>query len=61
MVTLILAMFVQNKRFDDMNKRFDEIIRRLERIEARLDNHDPVSPYWRIALLVSESDQAAGY
>jgi low affinity Fe/Cu permease len=45
-VTLILAVFLQNKRFDDMNKRFDEIIRRLERIEAKLDNHES-----RIAVL----------
>lgn len=52
-ITLILAVFLQNKRFDDvyrrldlMEKRLDEIIRRLERIEAKLDNHEA-----RIAVL----------
>jgi GTPase len=38
-VALMLAAWLQNKRFDDMNRRMDEVIRRLDRIEAKLENH----------------------
>ena len=52
-VILILAVFLQNKRFDDMHtcldfigNRIDEVIRRLEQVEAKLDGHES-----RIAVL----------
>ncbi len=46
-IALMLAAWLQNKRFDDvnrriddLNRRFDEIIRRLDRIETKLDQHN---------------------
>jgi hypothetical protein len=35
-VTIWLASWSQNKRFDDIHCRLDEIIKRLERIETKL-------------------------
>jgi len=35
-VTIWLASWSQNKRFDDIHRRLDEIIKRLERIETKL-------------------------
>jgi len=42
MLTLFLAVWSQNKRFDDMNRRLDEIVARLARIEVKLDNVEPL-------------------
>ena len=50
-IALMLASWLQNKRFDDLNKRFDDMNRRidefrndvnhrLERIETKLDLHN---------------------
>ena len=46
-VTLALAAWGQNKRFDDViryigevNKRIDEVLVRLGRIEDKLENHN---------------------
>lgn len=39
MVTLFLASWIQNKRFDDFNRQFAAIINRLDRIKAKLENH----------------------
>ncbi|HEY3825069.1 MAG TPA: hypothetical protein VGL82_10955 [Bryobacteraceae bacterium] len=50
-VTIWLASWSQNKRFDDLrtemiarfaevNRRIDEILARLIRIETKLDNHE---------------------
>ena len=49
-VALMLAAWLQNKRFDDLNRRIDDLNRRidefrtdvnqrLDRIETKLDNH----------------------
>jgi GTPase len=38
-VALMLAAWLQNKRFDDLNRRIDEIIQRLGRIETKLETH----------------------
>jgi 23S rRNA C2498 (ribose-2'-O)-methylase RlmM len=42
-ITIFIASWLQNKRFDDlkadMNRRFDEVFRRLDSIESKLDNH----------------------
>jgi hypothetical protein len=46
-VALMLAAWMQNRRFDDTNRRIDdgnrridEVIRRLERIETKLEGHN---------------------
>ena len=50
-IALMLAAWMQNKRFDDLNRRIDDQNRligefrhdmnqRLERIEAKLENHN---------------------
>jgi archaellum component FlaC len=50
-IAVMLASWLQNKRFDDMNKRFDDmngdmnrrfdgVDKRLERIEGKLDLHN---------------------
>jgi sensor c-di-GMP phosphodiesterase-like protein len=42
-VALMLAAWLQNKRFDDVNRRIDEfrtdVNQRLDRIETKFDNH----------------------
>jgi hypothetical protein len=43
-IALMLAAWMQNKRFDDLNQRISEfraeINKRLERIELKLDQHN---------------------
>jgi hypothetical protein len=60
-VTLILAVFVQNTHFDDVNRRFDdmekripETIRRLKRIEAKLGITNRALLFSKIVLPGSE-------
>ena len=36
-ITLIVAAWNNNKRFDDMNRRFDGVEKRLDRIDDRLE------------------------
>jgi len=44
MLTVLVAVLVNNKRLDDMKtdiaRRLDKIEQRLEKIEAKLDNHE---------------------
>lgn len=49
-ITLIVAAWNNNKRFDDVNRRLDGIEARLVRIESKLDEHGT-----RIAVLEDRS------
>ena len=39
-VALVLAAWLQTKRFDALNRRIDQMIARLQRIEIKVENHN---------------------
>jgi hypothetical protein len=39
MITILVAVCINNKAFDGVHKRLDDIIARLGRIETKLDDH----------------------